>query len=228
MGGNEQDELGVGVIGTRPVVRLPDGVAEPRPGRADVGVAVVAVHAPRLQDALDVALVAGPADVVDDLVAPAFLQRAADARGDQLQRLVPADLLPLPLAALADAPQRVQDAVGVVDLIERRRPLGAQPAATGRVDRVALELADGLRFLVHVGDESARRLAVEAGRWHQLVVSFDTPAGPAAGLDFDPVVPLVRRRRVGDGRGGVALRLRRGLGKYAEADGEGFDPADVL
>src|SRR5205085_1902830 len=64
VGGDQQDEVGVGVVRAGPVVSLPDGVAEAGAGRADVGVAVVPVHAPRLQDALDVALVAGPADVV--------------------------------------------------------------------------------------------------------------------------------------------------------------------
>ena len=43
---------------------------------------------------------------------------------------------------LARAPEREQDAVGVGDLVERRRPLGAVAAARARVLRVALELAD--------------------------------------------------------------------------------------
>ena len=73
VGGDEQDEVGVGMVGAGPVVGLPDGVAEAGARRADVGVAIVAVHAPGLQDAFDIALVARPADVVDDFVAPVLL-----------------------------------------------------------------------------------------------------------------------------------------------------------
>ena len=75
MGGDQQNERRIGMIGTGPIVGLPDRVAEPRAGRADVRVAVVAVDAPRLQHALDVAFVAGPADVIDDFVAPILFER---------------------------------------------------------------------------------------------------------------------------------------------------------
>src|SRR5262249_23217649 len=150
MRGDQEDELGVRVIGTRPIVGLPDGVAETRPRRADVRVTVVPVDAPRLQHALDVAFMSGPADVVDDLVTPSFLQSLADACRDQLDSLLPADRLPLAFAARADAPQRMEDTIRVIDLVDGRRPLGTEPAATRGMDGIALELADRVRLLVDV------------------------------------------------------------------------------
>ena len=100
--------------------------------------AVVAVDAPGLQDALDVAFIARPADVIDDFVMAVFFEGFANARGDHLDRFLPADALPFAFAALADALERIQDPVGIVDLIDRRGAFGAQPAAAGRMQRVAL------------------------------------------------------------------------------------------
>src|SRR5262249_17861689 len=102
-----------------------------------------------------------------------------------------------------------------------------QPATAGGVDGVALELADRVRLLVHVGEQPARRLAVEAGGRDQLIVPLDAPRGPAAGVDLDPVVPFVRRRGAGQQPGGAALRPRRRLRKQPQRNRYPFDPTDV-
>jgi len=60
-----------------------------------------------------------------DLVLPLLDDRGAQPRGDPVERLVPADTLPLAAAARADPLERVEDAVGVGDLVDRRRALGA-------------------------------------------------------------------------------------------------------
>ena len=95
---------------------------------------------------------------------PALLERLADAGADLVQDLVPAHALPLPGAARARALERVQDALGVVDLVDGRRPLGAVAAARGRVERVPLELPHAHRVAVDEGEQAAGRLAVEADR----------------------------------------------------------------
>src|SRR5690606_24258962 len=133
----------------------PRGVAEAGTGRADVGVAVVRVDAPGVQDPLDVAVVARPADVVHDLVVAALAERPRDAAADVGERLVPAHLLPAALAALPDAAHRVEDALRVADLVERGRALGAVAAPAGGMQRVALELGDLAGLLVDPGDEPA-------------------------------------------------------------------------
>src|SRR5439155_1366114 len=75
---------------------------------------------------------------------------------------VPRDALPLAGATLARAPHRITDALGIVDLVERGRALGAVAAAAAGMDGIALELLDSARGLVDVGEQPARRLAVEA------------------------------------------------------------------
>ena len=146
------DDLGVGMIGTRPVEAHPCRVTCARAGAADVGVRVVAVDAPRSEHALGVAILAGSPDVVDNLVLAVLVEGLANARGDRIERLVPRDALPLALAAFPDPLQRVQNAVGVVDLVVRRRPLGTVAAARSRMLRVALELTNAPCVLVDVSE----------------------------------------------------------------------------
>ena len=91
----------------------------------------------------------------------------------------------------------IEDAVGVVHLVERGRPLRAVAAARARVLRVALELAHLERLAVDVGQQAAGRLAVEAGRRHEHVVPLD-PLAASARVELDPVVPALLRREGGE------------------------------
>src|SRR5206468_12815867 len=111
--------------------------------RTDVRVAVVTVHAPGLQHAIRVSVFAGAADVIHDFVAPVLADGLSNPPGDVIQRFVPWHLLPLPAAAIAGALQRIENAIGVVELIRCDDPLGAGPAAAARVERVALDFAHG-------------------------------------------------------------------------------------
>src|SRR5262249_13224880 len=197
--GEEEDEPRPRVVRARPVVAGPERVAQPRRGGADVGVRVVPVDAPGLEHAVHVALVAGPPDVVEPLVVPALLERRTDARADLLEHLLPAHPLPAALTALPGALERVQDALGVLYLVDGRGALRAVPAARGRVQRVALELAYAQGLAVDVGEQAAGRLAVEADGGHEHVAALDAPR-PGPDVVLAPVVPLLCRR-VGVQRG---------------------------
>src|SRR5205085_5477767 len=142
----QQDKPGVGVIRRRAVGALPQRVADAGRRRADVRVRVVAVNAPGLQHALDVAVVAGPAHVVHHFIAAAFDERLANLSRERVEHFVPGGALPLAFAARADAFQREEDAFGVVDLVDSGRPLGAVTPARRRVLRVAFELANLARL----------------------------------------------------------------------------------
>ena len=187
----EQDRPRVRVVGRRPVGAGPQEVPQARRRGADVRVAVVAVHAPRLQHAIGVAVLAGPPDVVHQLVAPSFLDRLADAPADVGERLVPRDALPLAFAALAGAPQRIEDAIRILELVRSDDPLRAGAPAAARMHRVAFDLADVHLLLVDVGEDAARRLAVEADGGNDPVVP-PVLLRPARRLEVDVVVPLGR------------------------------------
>jgi hypothetical protein len=192
----QQDGLGPGEVGRRPVGAHHERVADARRAGADVGVAVVAVDAPRLQDAIHHAVVARPPDVVHDLGAPVLLERLADARGQRREHPVPRNALPLAAAAGAHPLEGKEDAVAVLDLVERRGSLRADPSAAAGMDRIALEAADLAGRLVDVGQEPARRFAVEADRRHQTHPALDL-SRPRLRVVLDPVVPPLRRRRGG-------------------------------
>ena len=202
---DEQNDVGVGVVGTRAVVAHPPLVAGAPPRRADVRVRVVAVHVPGGQDALGVAVLPGPAHVVHHLVVALLGDRLADARRDVVEGLVPGHALPAVLAALAGALQGEEDAVGVFHLVEGRRPLGAASPARARVLGVALELLHLERLAIDVGEQPARRLAVEAGGRDEHEVPLDA-LRPRARVELDPVVPALLRRvggELGPARPGV-------------------------
>ncbi len=193
--GQQHDRLRVRVVRRRPVVAHPVRVARATARRADVGVAVVPVDPPRLEHPLDEPVLAGTPDVVHHLVATALDDRLADPAGDVGERLVPADPLELARSALAHPAERVQDPLGVVDLVDRGRPLGAVAPTRARVRRVALELLDREVLVVDVGQQPARRLAVEADRRDQRV-GVRHLARVRLGVVRDVVVPLLDRRVV--------------------------------
>src|SRR5579875_70691 len=175
--------------------------------------AVMAVNAPGLKHALDVAFIARSADVIDHFIATAFLECPADTAGDEGQRLRPIDRLPFPFAAWANAPQRLKDAVGIVNLIDRRRTFGTEPAPTAWMQGIALEFADYICLFIYISKQAAGRFAVEAGRGNQPIVPLHTSVRPAPRLNLYPVIPLFRRRRAGERAGSMTLRLGRCLRK---------------
>ncbi len=191
--GDEEDDLGVGEVGRRPVEAHPGGEANPCAAGTDVGVAVVAVDAPCVEHAFHVGVVAHPADVVHDLVLPVLPEGPADASSDLVEGLVPGDALPQSFATFAHPLHGVQDPFGVLDLVERGGALGAIATPAGGVDGVALELGDPAGVLVHPGQQPAVGLAVEAGGRHQSEAAFH-PAGPFLGVEGLMVVPLVLGR----------------------------------
>ena len=117
--------------------------------------AVVAIEAPGLQDPVHVAVFAWTADVIHHLAATVFENGLADAAPDIFQDLIPGDAGPFTTTPFADAFERIQDAVRVFDLVRRDHTLRARPAAAARMVRVALDLPDIKRVLVHVRNHPA-------------------------------------------------------------------------
>src|SRR5260370_847852 len=114
-------------------------------------------------------------------------------RDEVIKRLVPGVALPLALAALPSAFERIENAFGIVDLVDGGRALGAVAPATARVIGVALKALHAPALFIDVGHQAARRLAVEADGGDNLIVLFDF-ARPCLRIVFNPVAPLLRRR----------------------------------
>src|SRR5215204_2777119 len=153
------------MIRRRPVDARPKGVTGARPGRTDVGVAVVTVNTPRMKNALVIEqLVAGAADMIHDLIAPLFQQRLAHTPGNVLQHFIPTDALPFPFAALADALQWVANALGVGHLIKCRRTFGAIAATAAGMFGIALEAANLVGVFLDHSDQPAGGFAVKTDR----------------------------------------------------------------
>jgi len=152
-------------------------------------VAVVSVEAPGLQDAIDVAVFAGPPDVIHQLVTAFFHDGASNAPADVRERLVPGDALPLAVAAGALALERIENPIGILELVGRDDALGARAAAAARVYRVAFDLADLERLLVDIREDAARRLTVEADARNDPVLPT-LFLRPALRLEVLVVVPF--------------------------------------
>src|SRR5262245_54600452 len=138
-------------------------------------------------------IVAGPSYVVDHLVVAPLVERARDPAAEVAEHVLPAHLLELPRTPRSGPLERNEDALGVADLVERRRAFRARATAAPRMHRVALELYDLALLTVDEREEPAGGLAVEADRRNALVVTFD-PLGPGARIELDPVVPVLGRR----------------------------------
>src|SRR3954468_18126582 len=121
----------------------------------------------------------------------------------------------------------MQDAVWIVDLVDRRRPFSTQSPAAGRMDRIALELANLAGGLIDESQQSAGRLAIEAGRGDERIMPLDAIARPAVSFYFDPVVPLFGRRRAGEHAVAIAVMMRT-LINQPERDRSFFNPTQAV
>src|SRR6185436_2697049 len=82
-------------------------------------------------------------------------------------------------------------------LVQRGRSLRAVAPARAGMFGIAFVLADLERLAIDVGEQAARRLAVEAGRRHEHVAALDAPR-PRARVELRPVVPPLARRKGGE------------------------------
>lgn len=214
VGAYQVDDLGIGVVGARPVRTGPELVAGAAGTRADVRVRVVAVYPPAGEHPLGEPVLSWPAEVHHDLVLASFGDGGPDPPGERVEGLVPADPLPGPRASGAVASQRVQDAIRIGHLVQGGRALGAIAAPRARVLGIALELAHLKAVAVHIGEQAAGRLAVKARRGDEEVVML-APRRPGTRVKLGPVVPALlwgKGRQVGPARSlveGFSPRLHR-------------------
>ncbi len=193
MRGDEVDHLGARVVGARAVDAAPELVAGARRRRADVGMRVVAVDPPGGEHPLGEAVLARAADVVHDLVLAPVADRLRDPPGDVVERLVPGDRfhLPLPRSPSRFRGKRMRSGswiwLSVAGPLAQFRP--REPGCSGLPSNLRISP----RLAIDVGEETAGRLAVEAGRRHQPVALLD-PLRPRLRVELDPVVPALLRR----------------------------------
>src|SRR6266853_5740772 len=107
MGTDQQNEPGIAIVWRRTVRPLPQGIAQSRTGGTDVGMTVVPVDPPGLQDAVHIAIVPRATDVIHDLGAPILDEGLADTTGEGVEHLVPGRALPLPGTTRPRAFERV-------------------------------------------------------------------------------------------------------------------------
>ena len=112
--GDEQDDSGVGMVGTGTVKSSPQRVPSPRACGTNIGMAIVAVYPPGGDAALGVTIFPGAANVVDNAIA-ALLTAFPHLGGDVVQGFFPGDPLPMPLATLPHPLERIENAFGVVE-----------------------------------------------------------------------------------------------------------------
>ena len=78
---------------------MPDGVSQPRTRGADIGVGVVPVHSPGLQDLFYEALVPGPTHVVNHFRPSIFLENLTYPAGQIVEYFLPGYSLPFSIAS---------------------------------------------------------------------------------------------------------------------------------
>src|SRR5207302_11363648 len=148
-----------------------------------------------------------PADVIHHFVRPPLDDRPSNAGSDVIERLVPGHTMPSILSAPPGAPQRVQNAIGIIGLIERRRSFRAVSPARAGMLGIAFVFADLQRLAIDVCEKAAGRLAVEACRRHEHVVPLDATR-PRARVELGPIVPSLarwKRDEVRSARTGILL-----------------------
>src|SRR5216683_7547294 len=125
MRADEQDDFRVGMIRAGAIKAHPELITFATSGRTDIGVRVVAVNAPGSHDAFGETILARAPDVIHNLVTAIFDDSFANPRGDVVKSSVPGRLFPLACPTFSGSFQRIKNAIGIVNLIERGRTFGA-------------------------------------------------------------------------------------------------------
>jgi hypothetical protein len=123
----------------------------------------VAVNSPGSENAFCETIFARPPDVIHDLMTAVFHDRFANARGENVENFVPRCLFPFPFTAFTRAFQWIENAIGIGDLVERCRALGAVSPARARVFRIAFELLYFTGDFIDVSQQPTRGFAIETG-----------------------------------------------------------------
>src|SRR6266568_2559326 len=92
---DKQNKACIGVVGRGTISAAPYLVAETSRGRADIGMAIVTIHAPGAQDALHITVIPRPTNVIHDFIATTFNNGGSDFAGKGLQYFVPCCAFPL-------------------------------------------------------------------------------------------------------------------------------------
>src|SRR6266568_29162 len=150
------------------------------------------IYAPGTQHAFHVAIVPRAPDMIHDLVATVFNDSCADFGGECIQYLIPGGAFPFALATFACAFQGVEDAFGIIDLVDGSRAFGAVASSAAWMVGVALEFFDTTCFLIHISHQTTGGFAVKADGGNDGVVPFDF-ARPGFGVVFYPVMPAFGR-----------------------------------
>src|SRR5262245_8866505 len=181
------------MIGRRSIDARPERISCAGSGGANIGVAVMPIYSPGVKNPLVIKqLMARPADVIHDLVAPVLFQSFTHPCRDVVENFVPAHALPFSLSSLSHPLQGITNPLGIGDLIESRRPLCTVASTAAGMFGIAFESPDAHRFLVDETDKTARRLAVKTDRRNNLIMLLDF-SGPMRRIVFDPIIPLLHR-----------------------------------
>src|SRR5256884_10019468 len=115
---DKQNKACIGVVRRGTISAAPYLIAKTSRGRADIGMAIVTIHAPGTQDALHITVMPRPTNVIHDFIATTFNNGGSDFAGKGLQYFVPRCAFPLALTTLPYAFQGIQDTFGIVDLVD--------------------------------------------------------------------------------------------------------------
>src|SRR5947208_8823918 len=133
-----------------------------------------------------------PTHVIHHLVATVLNDGGPNFAGKGFQYLVPGRAFPLALSTLACASERIQNAFGVIDLVDRSRSLGTVAPSTAGMIGVALKFFDSSGLFIHVSHQSAGSLTVEADSGDYFVM-FLYFARPSPGIVLNPIMPAFWR-----------------------------------
>src|SRR5262249_52493450 len=114
-----------------------------------------------------------------------------------IEHFIPGHALPLPFTALSGTPQRIKDALRIIDLIDGGWAFGAVASATAGMRRIALKLLHAHLVFIDICQQPARRFAVEADRGNQRIMFLDS-FGPLRWIVFSPIVPPIGWRKTGE------------------------------
>src|SRR5205814_2248833 len=160
----------------------------------NIRVRVVTVNSPRRENSFRESIFARPPNVIHDLIAAIFDNRFPNSRCNIIEHFIPTNPLPFSFPAFPASLQRIKNPIRISNLIQRRRPFRTIPPARSRIFRIAFKFLNLVRVFVDVSEQPARRLAVEARRWHELITPF-LPPRPRLRIQLSPIIPALFGRK---------------------------------
>src|SRR5215470_1501080 len=148
--------------------------------------AVMPIDSPGSQNPFHVAIVSRTPDMVHYLIPTVLYNCGANLASEGVQHFVPRCAFPLTFTAFASTFEWIENALWIIDLVDRRWSFGTVASTASWMIGVALEAFHSSRLFIHICQQTTGCFAIKADSRDNLIMLLNL-ARPGLCVVLDPV-----------------------------------------